>query len=120
MLWNYVSDHPQNGDKFADPLTHACNLHVHRAAWNRPLDLILSRPRPEFTLHDDTNGLHRSTLPSSVISYDCSNFSQRFETAIGASRNTLANTSARYDIDFDKGLCVARERPTVGEWVSRT
>lgn len=51
MLRCYVSDHQENRDEYAKPLTHAYNLNIHRGTGTRPFDLALSRPPPEFTLH---------------------------------------------------------------------
>ena len=46
QLRNYVSGSQRDWDEWLEPLTYACNMHVHRSTGTIPFDLVLTRRPP--------------------------------------------------------------------------
>lgn len=110
VLRFYVSDHPENRDKYIDPLTHALNLNVNSGTVNSSADLVLACRLPECTLHYD------KAAPSETDK-DSTDFAEQLQKAIPKAIASLDKAQQHYKTDFDKRLRKSQDRPTVGGWI---
>lgn len=90
MLRNYVNDHQDDWEKFASALAYTYNCHVNCSTAIRPFDLLLSRPRPDFTLYQSVVDCSRSNRESR------DKFFRREEETIGTALNALQRNLERY------------------------
>ena len=111
MLRNYVNDHQDDWDRYAEGLTFAYNCHVHRATGTTPFDLVLSRPPPEMTLQ------HRVNKRPKPTNLEKADFLARLQEAMQRAQTRLEKTQSRYKRDYDKSIRVANKDVRVGDWV---
>ena len=93
MLRNYLGEHQDDWELYVGPHTYAYNSHVHCTTRTTPLELVLSRPPPEFSLRransDAPRRIGGTTAPSSLR--PCTRLSKR---TMGACVGSWLATSA--------------------------
>ena len=111
MLRNYVNDHQDDWDQYAEALTYAYNNHIHRSVGTTPFDLVLTRPPPDFSLHHAVNPRERPTAGRKA------DFVNRLDEAINRAYASLIRTQARYKADYDKTIRKANHNIRAGDWI---
>ena len=111
MLRNYVNDHQDDWDKYAETLTYAYNNHVHRSTKTTPFELVLSRPPPEFSLDHRLNPRQK---PDAVKKAD---FINRMDDAIQKAYASLRSTQTKYKKDYDRSVKTSNATIKAGDWV---
>ena len=111
MLRNYVNDHQNDWDQYAEALTYAYNNHVHRSTGTTPFELVLSRPPPVFSLHHKVNPRERPTPGRKA------DFISRLDVAIQKAYESLSRTQERYKKDYDKSVIRANRFIRAGDWI---
>ena len=112
MLRSYVGEHQDDWDVYVGPLTYAYNSHVHRTTRTTPVELVLSRPPPEFPLRRAGGD-----APPSDRGNQRAEFLKTLNSTIQKAYGSLRRTQACYKREFDKRIRRINSRLRPGEYV---
>ena len=87
-------------------LCYAYNMSVHSTTNTTPLDLVLSRPPPEFTRD------HRPQSKARPARAQKNDYVRRLHIALQKTSRSLESAQARFKRDFDRGIRTTRRIET--------
>lgn len=98
VLRNYVNEHEDDWDVYTSALTYVYDNQIHKSKQSKLFELVLSRPRTDFTLHPNVVDRPAATRETSK------DFLKRMDIVMQRAYGELEAMEERCKRSFDKSV----------------